>query len=350
MENYQVETIDEIECPICESINRITPEMRFKRVRCGGCQVEFPAAELAFDIPAASPPNEPEGGEMNRGWVYVITNKSMPGLVKVGFTTKDPKRRARELDHTGNPHRYTVEYDALVPSPRVLEQAVHLHLASVREGKEWFRCDSETATAAIRECAGGTIIHEEFHAVKKTEVARREEEERTRKLRVEDARRQRKERKHALEPYKQAYARKQEEATREILSKRASIRPSYDQIKESLCGSILSSLVIGAVVALFVAISGHDKDSVVVVGIGVGGLALAVQWWLKTDELTIELRNLQESDRSEIREITSPYRLHSVTCSLCGVTNRVDLDKITDATTDLHCGECRRSLWEYSEN
>ena len=60
-----------------------------------------------------------------RAWVYVITNKTMPGLHKIGFSTKDPVLRAEELSHTGSPHPYTVVYDALVENARDIEQAVH---------------------------------------------------------------------------------------------------------------------------------------------------------------------------------------------------------------------------------
>ncbi len=44
-----------------------------------------------------------------RGWVYVITNAAMPGLVKVGYSLKDPSLRARGLGNTGAPHQYEVE-------------------------------------------------------------------------------------------------------------------------------------------------------------------------------------------------------------------------------------------------
>jgi hypothetical protein len=43
-----------------------------------------------------------------RGWIYVISNNSMPGLVKVGYSMKDPEERAKELDHTGTPHVKTL--------------------------------------------------------------------------------------------------------------------------------------------------------------------------------------------------------------------------------------------------
>ena len=84
-----------------------------------------------------------------RGWVYIITNKAMPGLVKVGFSTKDPVLRASELNHTGAPHPFEVAYDILVEEPRDVEQKVHDALREKREGKEWFRCSVEEAISAI---------------------------------------------------------------------------------------------------------------------------------------------------------------------------------------------------------
>lgn len=94
-----------------------------------------------------------------RGWVYVITNKAMPGLVKVGYSTKDPVLRAGELDGTGMPHPYRVAFDALVAQPRDIEQSVHAKLRHVKEGKEWFRCDVALAVQEIRACAL-EILHE----------------------------------------------------------------------------------------------------------------------------------------------------------------------------------------------
>jgi 5-formaminoimidazole-4-carboxamide-1-beta-D-ribofuranosyl 5'-monophosphate synthetase len=74
----------------------------------------------------------------------------MPDLLKVGFSSKDPELRARELDNTGIPFPYVVEYDFLVSSPRDIEQQVHMRLNHKREGKEWFRCSLPEAVEAIR--------------------------------------------------------------------------------------------------------------------------------------------------------------------------------------------------------
>ena len=95
-----------------------------------------------------------------KGWVYIITNKAMPDLLKVGFSTKDPELRADELHTTGIPHRYVVEYDVLVHEPYTVEQKAHMLLKSYHENKEWFKCDIPTAIIAIRQAANNTIILE----------------------------------------------------------------------------------------------------------------------------------------------------------------------------------------------
>ena len=102
-----------------------------------------------------------------KGWVYIITNKAMPKVLKVGYSTKDPELRANELHTTGVPHRYVVEYDALVEQPYKVEQRTHALLAFFNEKKEWFKCDITTAINAIRQAANYSIIHESI----KNEVA-----------------------------------------------------------------------------------------------------------------------------------------------------------------------------------
>jgi hypothetical protein len=99
----------------------------------------------------------------------------MPGLIKVGHSTKDPELRARELNNTGIPHPYIVEYEMLIEEPFRIEQQTHKALNRVRENKEWFRCSCEEAIAAIQRVAGGSVINEAF------KQADREQAERIRK-------------------------------------------------------------------------------------------------------------------------------------------------------------------------
>ena len=45
------------------------------------------------------------------GWVYVLTNPAMPGVVKIDLTTKTPKAHAVELTAaTGVPMPFKVEW------------------------------------------------------------------------------------------------------------------------------------------------------------------------------------------------------------------------------------------------
>ena len=98
-----------------------------------------------------------------RGWVYVISNKAMPGLLKVGFTLKDPALRARELGQTGVPHPFVVDYEVMVEHPRHVEQRIHSKLAHVRERKEWFRCTLPEAVGAIRALVGDGALLENMY-------------------------------------------------------------------------------------------------------------------------------------------------------------------------------------------
>ena len=98
-----------------------------------------------------------------RGWLYLITNEAMPGLIKVGFSLKDPLLRALELSSTGTPLPCKVCYDVLVRSPRELEQLVHRSLAEMRTGKEWFRCEIRETAQKVRDLAGSNLLQETWH-------------------------------------------------------------------------------------------------------------------------------------------------------------------------------------------
>lgn len=127
-----------------------------------------------------------------KGWVYVITNKAMPGLVKVGYSMKDPDLRAAELNNTGSPHRFVVDYETLVEEPRDVEQTVHGLLSGLRESKEWFHCSVEEAIAAIKSVVGSDAQVENFkHADRaKAEAIRQQKdsEERARRAAEEECR------------------------------------------------------------------------------------------------------------------------------------------------------------------
>ncbi len=88
------------------------------------------------------------------GWVYVISNPSILNRVKIGYSMKDPRLRAKnDFDPAGLPDDYDVEYMALVEEPRSVEQRVHALMERYRDKKEWFNITAAEAVAAIKECA-----------------------------------------------------------------------------------------------------------------------------------------------------------------------------------------------------
>lgn len=97
-----------------------------------------------------------------KGYVYIISNKAMPDIVKIGYTMKDPAIRAQELSSTSVPHPFVVDYEILVDEPYSLEQKVHSKLNKFRENKEWFRIDVAKAVIAIHNCYSDKIYYERY--------------------------------------------------------------------------------------------------------------------------------------------------------------------------------------------
>ena len=95
-----------------------------------------------------------------KGYVYIISNPAMPGIFKIGFTLNDPELRAKQLNSTGTPHPFVVDYEILVDEPHDLEQRVHKILQEFNENKEWFRCSFSQAVQVIHACYQGRIYYE----------------------------------------------------------------------------------------------------------------------------------------------------------------------------------------------
>lgn len=84
------------------------------------------------------------------GYVYVLTNPSMPGLVKIGSSKFSGSRRASELFTTGVPTPFVLEFEIYCLEPKFTEQSVHDRLSEHRcEGREFFRIDVFEAVHAV---------------------------------------------------------------------------------------------------------------------------------------------------------------------------------------------------------
>jgi len=100
-----------------------------------------------------------------KGWVYVLSNESLDGLVKIGFSTKDPQSRAKELSgDTGVPTPFIVEYEMLVEDPHSCEQRAHALLDDkrVNQRREFFHCSVNDAIESAKQCVDSEIIFEKF--------------------------------------------------------------------------------------------------------------------------------------------------------------------------------------------
>ena len=94
------------------------------------------------------------------GFVYVLTNESMPGLVKVGLTSSLPEDRAQDLYTTSVAEAFNVAFRTTTSRPRAVERRAHDLLNEHRTNpkREFFRVSVGKAIEAVRRAlvdAGG---------------------------------------------------------------------------------------------------------------------------------------------------------------------------------------------------
>lgn len=97
---------------------------------------------------------EARGELPGSGFVYVLINAAMPGLVKVGKTEREPGARAQELSsETGIPTPFAVAYDEWFEDCAAAERHVHALLESsgrrVADNREFFCVSVKFAIDAI---------------------------------------------------------------------------------------------------------------------------------------------------------------------------------------------------------
>ena len=93
--------------------------------------------------------------------VYILTNESMPEIIKIGIT-HDLKRRLRDLDNTSTPLPFECFYALDVPDARSIEKLLYEAFDDkrVRQNREFFNCSPEQAKSAlsIAEKMGGIDV------------------------------------------------------------------------------------------------------------------------------------------------------------------------------------------------
>lgn len=101
-----------------------------------------------------SPDPHPEG--THAGYLYVLVNPSMDGIVKIGKTTRSPTLRTREIGSaTGVPTPFLLVFDTAVSNCSAAERYVHERLEKrglrVANNREFFRIMPPEAIALVQE-------------------------------------------------------------------------------------------------------------------------------------------------------------------------------------------------------
>ena len=106
-------------------------------------------------------------------FVYVLTNESMPGIVKIGMTTSPIESRMLQLDTTGVPLPFECYYAARVNDQKRVEKALHEAFGDhrVRKTREFFRLDPYKAKVILE------LVAEEEVTPKSDVVADSDDEE-----------------------------------------------------------------------------------------------------------------------------------------------------------------------------
>jgi hypothetical protein len=108
-----------------------------------------------------------------KGWIYIMSNSSFSdGRIKIGMSSKDPIERKSELESSGVPEPFVIEYKALVDDYQKVEKRVHSRLEKYRPNikREFFNCTILEAILAIRSIADISFEDCSFVSVKEVEI------------------------------------------------------------------------------------------------------------------------------------------------------------------------------------
>lgn len=101
--------------------------------------------------------NQPLSNNLNgvetstEGYVYILTNPAMPGLVKIGKTSRTVEERLRELNSSGVSMPFEIAHSRKVEHMDSAEQDIHEHfdLCRVSDGRKFFRLAIQSAVTRL---------------------------------------------------------------------------------------------------------------------------------------------------------------------------------------------------------
>lgn len=88
---------------------------------------------------------------MSIGYVYMLSNASMPGIYKIGMTTRPVNERKKELHSTGVPTPFQTVRTWKVKEPQRIEKLIHKRLGKYRvhSRREFFKADRDEIVSVI---------------------------------------------------------------------------------------------------------------------------------------------------------------------------------------------------------
>lgn len=98
------------------------------------------------------------------GFVYVMGNRAMPGIFKVGMTMHAPSKRAQELSaSTSVPMEFEVLAFGEIEDPANFERQIHIAFAEYRvsPNREFFKVQLECLVDILKENCN--IVAESHH-------------------------------------------------------------------------------------------------------------------------------------------------------------------------------------------
>ena len=163
------------------------------------------------------------------GFIYIMSNPAFDGLLKIGKSKKDPTTdRVNELNQTGVPEPFEVEYYAFVENEDLLELKLHKFFRTKRPNKnrEFFNVDCLTANNAVRQLSmpDAEIKYEEVFYLSEEELKHHREEQIKRDT-EQEYERQAEERKRK----RRDYERKQEELVLRVQQNKAQLLSLWKQ-------------------------------------------------------------------------------------------------------------------------
>jgi hypothetical protein len=101
---------------------------------------------------------DPTGTVFKPEWIYVLVNKGIPGICKIGMTTISVTQRTKEINAaTGVITPWFSVYKHKCINSREIERRVHSKLqtmgARINNKREGFECSTDLAISIIKEVA-----------------------------------------------------------------------------------------------------------------------------------------------------------------------------------------------------